>query len=147
MTAFIDTGILAKLYSPEPNSPQAMKLVQDFAPPFPLAHLQEIELRTAIRLKRFRKEIDDATLGTALELYNEDLRNGFLKRADYDLAEVYRAAESLSSTHAIRIGCRTLDILQVATALVIQTSDFLSYDKRQRDLARKAGLKIHPRSL
>jgi predicted nucleic acid-binding protein len=38
--------------------------------------------------------------------------------------------------------CRTLDILHVATALVAQITTFVTCDKRQAQLAERAGLDV-----
>jgi hypothetical protein len=38
-----------------------------------------------------------------------------------------------------------LDILHVATAMVLGVRDFASFDGRQRQLAKRAGLRVLPR--
>ena len=57
MEAYADTSVLAKLYVAEPNSADAIALVKKHAPPLPIVLLHEIELRNALRLKVFRKEM------------------------------------------------------------------------------------------
>lgn len=42
------------------------------------------------------------------------------------------------------LGCRTLDILHVACATVLNADVFVTYDKRQRALALVAGLNVLP---
>jgi hypothetical protein len=56
VTAYADSGVIAKLYVPEPNSPEAARLVSSYAPPLALTHLQALEVRNALRLKVFRGE-------------------------------------------------------------------------------------------
>ena len=56
-------------------------------------------------------------------------------------------AQQLSKQHAARIGCRTLDILHVAFALEIASAFFVSFDRRQRQLAKAVGLKVLPQRL
>jgi hypothetical protein len=46
--------------------------------------------------------------------------------------------------HAERIGSRSADTLHVAAAMLAGTRRFLSFDKRQRELARAAGLEVKP---
>ena len=144
MNVYVDTGILAKLYTHESNSPQAIQLVSQFNPPFPLTHFQELELRTALRLKFFRQEMDAADLRWSLGNLSRDIHEERWQRPQYELARVHDGAEALSEQHAALIGCRTLDILHVAAAKVLGVSDFLTYDTRQAELARLAGLKIWP---
>ena len=55
-----------------------------------------------------------------------------------------RAAEVLSAKHAASAGQRTIDLLHVAIALEAGAKTFLSFDQRQRKLAKAAGLKVKP---
>lgn len=48
--------------------------------------------------------------------------------------------ERLSALHSEKLGTRSLDILHVAIALSLGCETFLSFDKRQIALAKKAGL-------
>jgi hypothetical protein len=51
-------------------------------------------------------------------------------------------AERLSALHSETLGTRSLDILHVAAALVLGSSEFLTFDARQAALAKAAGLKV-----
>ena len=51
---------------------------------------------------------------------------------------------TLSEKYAGSTGCRSLDILHVASAIVLGIRDFLTFDARQGDLARKARLRVLP---
>jgi hypothetical protein len=42
----------------------------------------------------------------------------------------------------MKLGCRTLDVLHVACACELAADHFLSFDQRQKTLARKAGLNV-----
>lgn len=42
------------------------------------------------------------------------------------------------------LGCRTLDIIHVAAALVLGTKEFVTFDGRQGALAKQAGLTVKP---
>lgn len=107
---------------------------------------QGIEVRNAIRLKRFRGEISPVQLRSALRMLAEDERLGRWQRPQLDLNETLRRAELLSRKYVPSLGCRTLDIVHVAAALVLGAVDFVSFDGRQRQLAKKAGLRVLPRS-
>jgi predicted nucleic acid-binding protein len=144
MSAYIDSAVLAKSYFPEENSEQAEALIGQFSPPIFFTHLQELEIRNAARLKLFRKEISAQVLKVGLDQIDEDFANGFLQRPVYDFAAVHHEAERLSKSHVTKIGCRTLDVLHVAQAVELGLVDFVSFDKRQRALAKEAGLKIKP---
>lgn len=144
MTAYADSGVIAKLYVLEPNSSAAAHLVSPFAPPLPLTHLQALEVRNALRLKAFRGEMTRTQLRRTLLRLTDDIRSGRWQLPRYALTDVYRKAEELSGKHAASTGCRSVDILHVAGALVLGVRTFLTFDTRQGKLARKARLRVLP---
>ena len=56
----------------------------------------------------------------------------------------FRRADDISEKHAATEGQRTIDLLHVALALECGAKTFLSFDTRQRKLAKAAGLKVKP---
>lgn len=144
MSAYFDSAILIKLYVPEPNSSDAANWVRRYDGPILFTHLQENEVRNAIRLKAARKEISESQLRLALASVTSDSEQGALHRPALDWASVWHAAERLSHRHAHETLCRTLDTLHVAVAHILKISDFVSLDQRQRKLAAKAGLRVLP---
>jgi predicted nucleic acid-binding protein len=144
--AYFDSGVLVKNYCRESTSPEAISLILAEPPPLPLTHLQEGEVRNALRLKLFRHEITAVSLKGALSLLDEDIREGRFKRPIYDAWAVYRRAEILSQLYAATTGARMLDILHVAAALEIEAVRFISFDERQISVAKKAGLKVAPKT-
>ena len=144
--AYFDSGVLVKNYCHELNSADAISLILAEQPPLPLVHLQEAEVRNALRLKLYRRELTTATLKGALALLDEDIREGRFERPEYSTSAVYRRVETLSHRYASTTGARTLDILHVATALEIGAVRFVSFDHRQRAVAKKAGLKVLPKA-
>ena len=60
--------------------------------------------------------------------------------ADADL--VVRLARAFSLQRTAHGGHRTLDVLHVATAVHLGARRFLTFDDRQRNLARHAGLEV-----
>lgn len=145
MNTYFDAGVLLKAYVPEPDSNVADALILEAQPPLPLTHLHEIEMRNALRLKRGRREITQAELRGALRNFQADITAGRLERPAYDLVVVFHKAEELSARYSAATLARSLDILHVAAALIIHASTFVSFDERQRKVARRAGLKLLPR--
>jgi hypothetical protein len=144
MNTYADSALLVKAYCPEATSAQAIALIRQATPPLPLTHLHELEIRNALRLKRHRGELTDAELAGALAHFQSDIDEGLLAKPGYDLAQVFREAEALSSKHAVTTGARSLDVLHVAAAVVIGVQEFASFDRRQRETAAQAGLKVLP---
>jgi len=144
MRIYFDTSALIKVYVLEVNSPVVVKILRAEKSPVPFSHLVELELRTAIRLKRGRGEITAAEQRAVLQTLERDLAKGVLSRPDYDLDSVYRRAETLSAKHAAATLARSADIWHVAAALEIGCSAFSSFDDRQKKLATLAKLKLLP---
>jgi len=67
---------------------------------------------------------------------------GLWQLPDYDPVDVYSRAESLSRRYTSILGVRSLDILHVATAVVLDASAFVTHDDRQARLAKAAGLRV-----
>ena len=64
--------------------------------------------------------------------------------AAVEWTNVFRRADELSEEHAPKGGQRTIDLLHVAIAVDFRATTFLSFDQRQRRLARAAGLRVYP---
>jgi len=144
MNTYFDSAIIAKLYVLESNSADAARLVSTDNAPYVLTHWQDIEVRNALRLKTFRREITAGELQASLAAFDEDIAGGRWQRPPYSLPDVHERAAQLSARHAVETGCRTLDIYHVAAALIIGTPEFASFDERQRELARREGLRLKP---
>ena len=56
----------------------------------------------------------------------------------------FRRADDISEKRAATEGQRTIDLLHVALALECGAKTFLSFDTRQRKLAKDTGLKVKP---
>ena len=144
MSAYLDTGVIAKLYVLESDSAEAARLVSAYRPPLVFTHLQALEIRNALRLKVFRGEITRAQLRLTMSRLEIDIRAGRWESPRYALSDVYEKAEDLSRRFAPTTGCRSLDILHVAAAVVLKVRDFVTFDVRQGRLARKARLRLRP---
>jgi predicted nucleic acid-binding protein len=138
---YFDTGLLLKLYSFEPNSAQAIALIQSHGTPIILSGLQQTELRNALHRKRARGEMTPAQLKKALKDLQRDLDGGVLQTPRLDWPEVWAKADRLTAKCVPATSCRTLDVLHVAVALQLGVKIFGTADQRQLLLARKAGLK------
>ncbi len=144
MSTYFDTGVLVKIYCREPDSPAAIALAQGAVAALPLTHFQESELRNALRLKVFRKEVSAGEMREALANLDRDISEGRCVRPGYSISHVFQRAETLSLHHTVQTGARILDILHVAAAIEIGATKFVSFDQRQRAVAKKAKLKVIP---
>jgi predicted nucleic acid-binding protein len=112
--------------------------------PLPITRLIALELRNALRPAVFRGHLTEAERAGAWRPLEQDLGAGLLERVEVNSDSLFAEAESLCDRFTAATGVRTLDILHVAAARVLGRSRFLSFDRRQRDLAIAAGLQVVP---
>ncbi|MBN9689084.1 MAG: hypothetical protein J0M24_02505 [Verrucomicrobia bacterium] len=71
-----------------------------------------------------------------------DLASDIFAHAEPAWLEVLLEAERLSAGNSEFLGTRSLDILHVASALVLGAEQFITFDLRQSSLASAAGLRL-----
>lgn len=142
MKCYADTGLLCSLYAPDAHTTAAITKMMRMREPLPLVWLHQLELRNALRLRVFRKEITGAQRDAALNAFLADGANGVYKSVEPAITDVMLEAERLSASYAEKLGVRSLDILHVAAALVIGAAEFWTFDTRQSALAKAAGLRV-----
>jgi predicted nucleic acid-binding protein len=144
MDAYFDSAIIVKLYVREATSPDAIRLVGAYVAPYWLTQWQALEVKNAIRLKAFRKEITAVEMNQSIAAFEQDIAAGRWQRPDYTASTIEQKADELSASHSAILGCRTLDIIHVAAAVVIGAREFVTFDGRQGAMAKQAGLTVKP---
>ena len=138
----MDSGVLVKLYAREGPRDDVARFVADRTEAIIVNGLHELEVGKALRLKRFREEIDDEQLSASMSMVTGDLASGRLIRSGVDWQSVYAEAERLSAATTTEVGVRTIDLVHIAAALVRGASGLVSLDRRQRAAADLAGLAV-----
>jgi hypothetical protein len=141
VNAYADTGWLCSLYAPDAHSSLVIARMRKRTLPLPFIWLHQIEFRNALRLRVFRREITTQQRDASLNAMLADLAAGVLETSSPPLTAVTTEAERLSAMHSEKLGTRSLDILHVASAVVLGMANFLTFDHRQGALAKAAGLK------
>lgn len=141
---YFDTGILLKLYLPEPRAAEAVGLVNATPGKPPLTLLHELEMRSALRQKAGRGELTQQECDALIAQLDSDLTNGVHDRVTVSWPDVFATAESLSAAHGVGTLCRSLDTLHVALALELGAAEFCSFDSRQSHMAAAAGFTVIP---
>ena len=77
----------------------------------------------------------------ALASLEEDFAEGRYIQADLLWRAALKRAGDLSRKHTPALGCRSLDVLHVASALELERKNFLTFDRRQQKLAEAAGMR------
>ncbi len=141
MTDYADTSFLVALYVPDVNSAKAAARMKQLELPVLITPLGELELLNALQLRLFRKELQPAQARAARAAFRSDAaRFIFAVHAISD--DMWLRAIQLTKNWTARLGCRSLDIIHVASALVLHADRFNTFDDRQGKLATAAGLVV-----
>jgi len=142
--AYADSSFLVSLHLADTNHAAACSYIVKGALALAYTPLHRVEVRNALRNATANGKMTAADCRQAFRQIDEDLRDGLLVHVSVAWTEVFRRADELSEKHAATEGQRTIDLLHVALALESRAKIFLSFDIRQRKLAKAAGLKVEP---
>jgi hypothetical protein len=144
MVALADTGFIASLYLEEATSKAADAALGAKREPLALTPLAALELRNAFNRAVQRQRITLAERDALWQDVQSDIASGFLVRTPLASSELHGKARQLSDRYTPALGTRTLDLLHVAAALLLEAKVFFSFDERQRKAAASEGLKVKP---
>ena len=142
--AYADSSFLVSLFRQDDNQEAAQAYMARQKPVLGFSALNRVELRNALRNAESFRQMTAQDRRAAFRQIDEDVRDGLLVHTPVNWTDVFRCADELSEKHAATDGQRTIDLLHVALALESGAQIFLSFDKRQRRLAKAAGLKVQP---
>lgn len=143
MKAYADSSFIVALYLQQQSSIVAGAFMQRQGEPLPFTPWHRLEVRNAIRLAVFHKLIDATQSKTQLKQVDLDLQDeSLLVHTPVDWVAVMRGAEKLGGVNTENIGCRSGDLLHVAAAVELNFELFLSFDDRQKKMAKAAGLTV-----
>ena len=141
MKVYADTSFLVSLYSPDAHSARAARDVLKFEPAMILTPLNELELTNALQLRVFRKESSTTEVRAALAELRQHIRDGFFSVAAMPVT-AYEHAQRIALRQSAATGARTLDILHVASAVLLRSEKFWTFDIRQAKVAQAEGLQL-----
>ncbi len=139
---YFDTGVLLKLYLPEPRAAEAVAFVDASPDKPPFNPLHELEMRSALRQKAGRGELTQTESDALIAQVESDLSTGVHERMAVSWPDIFATAEALSAAHGVQTLCRSLDTLHVALALELGATEFCTFDLRQSRMAAAAGLTV-----
>jgi predicted nucleic acid-binding protein len=144
MKAYADSSFVVSLYIPEANrSASAAAFMQRHREALPFTPQHRLEVRNAIRMLVWSKRISVSERTRALREIEEDLDDQtFLIHVPLNFIDVFQEAEKIGAAQTEVIGCRSLDLFHVAAASELGIDEFLSFDEKQRQLARALGFKV-----
>ncbi len=139
---YADPSALLKLYVREPESAAMSAWRARTRGPLQVTRHGRIELVNGICLAAFRGAIRADAMADALASLDEDFAEGRSVLIDVLWRAALQRAEAISREHTALLGCRTLDVLHVATALELGLRSIVTFDRRQQQVARAAGLRV-----
>lgn len=140
MRIYADTSFLVSLYSPDVHSARAAGQMARLRGALLLTSLGELELTNALELRIFRKEATETEIRRAQAKFEEHARGGVFALEAVP-ATVYERARQITRKRTATLGLRTLDILHVASALLLRAERFWTFHQRQSELAKTEGMR------
>ena len=144
MRAYADTSFIVALYLPEPDrTPRAAACMERHREALPFTPHHRLEVRNAVRLLVWSRRISTADRTRVFHEIEKDLdAEVFLLHSALHYTDAYRRAEKIGAAHNEKVGCRSADLFHVASAVELGLKEFLTFDDKQRQIARAAGLKV-----
>lgn len=141
-----DASFLLRLYIPRSGSARAAEIVEAHSEPIVVTPLLVFELENAIRHSAWLR-LQDHTKGisvefalSALAALQSDLEWGRLRIEPVDLGALVGKACEISHRQTWSHGCRTMDTIHIAGALLMNATRFLTFDAVQPKVADAEGL-------
>jgi predicted nucleic acid-binding protein len=139
---YADPSALLKLYLREPESRAMAAWRTKLGSALPVTHFGRVELINGIGLAVHRRHLAVATVDAALGALEDDFAQGRYLLADLLWRATLKRAADISRQHTPTLGCRSLDVLHVASAIELDFSYFVTFDLRQQQLVRACKLKL-----
>ena len=139
---YVDPSALRCLYLHDERSSRFCKWRQRLRGALPVTRFGRGEIVNSLWLAVNRNLIDADTAQAAMVDFDSDIAEGRLSLVDALWRRTLDTAAALSRAHTAKLATRTLDVLHVATGLMLEATHFVSYDARQVALARAVGFKV-----
>jgi len=140
---YVDSSALVSLHFHDTNTPAALALVAAARKPLLITSLGELEAVNAFYRRVFRKELSPSNVIVAVGDLEADIQSGIFQLHSMPQSAFTRA-KALAGTITASIGVRTYDVLHVAAALELGAHTLYTFDRKQREAAQAAGLKVNP---
>lgn len=141
-TTYADPSALLRLYVRHAESAAMSAWRARIKGALPITHHGRVEIVNGICLAGFRGDITAEAMSDAVASFEEDIAEGRYAQADILWRAALKRAATLSREYTPELGCRSLDVLHVASALELEMKSFVTFDLRQQQLARAVGLKL-----
>jgi predicted nucleic acid-binding protein len=141
LIVYADTSFLLSLYISDANTVIAAKKISRFDGSLLTTDFGEFEFTNALGWRVFRKLLLVGEQHKVLDSFSKDLEAGIIRIIPIPVA-VFARARQIARKQTPVIGNRALDVLHVASALVLQADALFTFDDRQTKLASVLGLRV-----
>jgi predicted nucleic acid-binding protein len=141
LIVYADTSFLFSLYISDANSNTASALMTRFKAPLLTTDFGEFEFTNAVSWRVFRKQFLIGEQRAVLDAFARDIEAGVIRIAPIPSAAFARAKQ-IAQSQTPNLGNRALDVLHVASALVLRARTFYTFDSKQTMLASALGLRV-----
>jgi predicted nucleic acid-binding protein len=139
MSLYLDSGVLIKLYVREANSGVVIAAVAN-EPSLLMNALHELEITNTFRALEGRGVVTASQRAASEHTFESDKVVGRLRVVSPNWTAAFRRAHQLSREHTAPTLARSLDVLHIAVALTTDATVFMTADRRQWRLAKRAQL-------
>ena len=141
MTVYADTSFLFSLYVSDANSAAAVATMGRFKQTLHTTDFGAFEFTNAVGWRVFRKMFSLTQHRGVLASFSADVQAGVVHILPIPTA-AFGAALQIAKTHTPTLGIRALDVLHVASALVLKADTFFTFDQKQAHLGSTLGLRL-----
>lgn len=138
---YVDPSALRSLYIHDDRSARFCGWRKRIGGVLPITRFGRAEIVNSVHLAVHRGLITEEVARSAIEDLDSDIRDGRLTLIDALWRKMLDLTAELSEHHTAKLGTRTLDVLHVSTAVILELTHLVSYDRRQVALAKSVGLK------
>lgn len=136
---YLDTSVLVKLYTREPDSAECERVVGDHK--IVSSELVYAELWSALLAKERNGTLAPDARQRVWELFEVHLLDDVIELIELDGLIVREAAETMARVHP-HVPLRTLDALHLATFVGLDAGPLFTKDKRMLEAARRLNLPL-----
>lgn len=145
MSVYADSSFLFSAFGADKHTQLASRWLRGCTEfPILVSRLTLFETENAYRAAVLDERMSEADMRAALKRITHALHEGFLLRREVSPHQWFPQAHRISGHDTHESAARALDILHIAAAVVLRAKGFLSFDERQRELAKAEGLKVMP---
>ena len=141
MIVYADTSFLFSLYLSDANTAAAAAAMLRFKESLHTTDFGEFEFINAVGWRTFRKQVLIGEQRAVLDAFTKDIETGLIRITPIPSAAFVRAKQIAQKQTPVT-GNRALDVLHVASALVLRSDTLFTFDDRQARLASALGLRV-----